>query len=368
MKKYLLILLTLITGAFSIPVITGSNDPMVIAYVFHVRDSSLLEKQVSKLTHINYAFANARDGEIVLESHRDSSALRYLNSLKKINPDLKILLSVGGWSWSKFFSDIALTDSSRLEFAESAVQHIREFGLDGIDIDWEYPGQVGNNNVYREEDKENFTLMLKALRDKMDAYRPGLLLTIAAGTNESWIQNTEMDRVQKYLDWVNLMTYDFNGGWNNYTGHLTNLRTSKYDTRGGNSAERAVESFEKAGVPREKMVIGAAFYGRWWSGVNPENNGLYQDAGGTAGSIRYHKIVDSLLYNDKFELLVDNSALSPYMWNSSDSVFLTFEDAASLRQKVAFIKEEDLAGIMFWEFNGDNGELLDTIDGAVRGE
>ena len=98
----------------------------------------------------------------------DTVNFRILNRLKDVNPELKILISIGGWTWSGNFSDAVLTAESRSEFAKTSVDIVADYDLDGVDIDWEYPGQIGDNNVYRPEDKQNYTRMFKALRKELD--------------------------------------------------------------------------------------------------------------------------------------------------------------------------------------------------------
>src|SRR4029077_6873502 len=135
----------------------------------------------------------------------DTINLINLKKLKEKNPLLKILISIGGWSWSKNFSDAVLSDSSRLAFASSATALVKRFDLDGVDIDWEYPGQIGDGNIYRPEDKENFTLMLRELKNSLNTFTTSSgdhhVLTIAAGADSSFLSHTNMKEAQKYLDY-----------------------------------------------------------------------------------------------------------------------------------------------------------------------
>src|SRR6202000_1736692 len=137
----------------------------------------------------------------------DTTNFKNLLKLKKDNPDLKILISIGGWSWSKNFSDAVLTDTSRAAFAASAVEIVRKYKLDGVDIDWEYPNDIGDGNVFRQADKQDFTLMFKALRGELDKlqHETGnkMFLTAAVGGFKRFTLNTEMDKVAKYLNYIN---------------------------------------------------------------------------------------------------------------------------------------------------------------------
>ena len=195
----------------------------VVAYVAGYRSFDFATIDARKLTHINYAFVNIREGEVVFDTTKiDGKSLTpkdldALLSLKKSNPELKILASAGGWTWSKGFSDAALTNESRDKFAVSCARLITQYHLDGIDIDWEYPNQSGAGNTFRPEDIHNFTLMLKAVRenlDKLSAANSGAhyLLTIATGADLDYVKNTELGELQQYVDFINIMTYDFTMG------------------------------------------------------------------------------------------------------------------------------------------------------------
>jgi len=153
-----------------------SVDYKIIGYVAGWVGLDFSTIEAEKLTHINYAFANCVDGEVIFGTDKDliddaqlnARDLENLQKLKDINPNLKILISVGGWTWSKNFSDAALTEESREKFARSAVDFLVRYKLDGVDLDWEYPGQIGDGNIFRKEDRENFTLMLKRTRELLD--------------------------------------------------------------------------------------------------------------------------------------------------------------------------------------------------------
>ncbi len=355
---------------------TGNSPYMVVAYIAGFRDFDFNSIDASKLTHINYAFANILNGEVKFDtSGIDNSDLKsedisVLNNLKKVNPQLKILISVGGWGWSGNFSDAALTDSTRNRFAKSAVDFIIENKLDGIDLDWEYPNQVGAGNVYRKEDVKNFTLLLREIRLAIDsiAYAEGrdekYLLTIATGADSVYIVNTELGEIARYVDFINIMSYDLHNGLTSQAGHHTNLYISPYDTPYGDATEHAVNMHLQAGVPPSKINIGIPFYGRMWKGVIPENNGLYQEAGTTGQSISYREVMEALMDN-KYERYWDTIASAPWLWNSTDSVFISYDDAESIAAKMEYVKKMKIGGVMYWEYSEDINEML--LDGIVKG-
>jgi len=211
---------------------------MVVAYIAGYREFDFSTIDVSGITHINYAFANIRNGEVVFDTTKidgvvpNAGDILELNSLKVSKPDLKVLVSVGGWTWSGGFSDAALTEESRAKFAKSCAAFVKEYQLDGIDLDWEYPNQPGAGNIHRPEDVQNFTLMLKAVREELnlmaenEAKGNHYLLTIATGADEAYVKNTELGELHKYIDFLNIMTYDFYNGWHNVNGHHSNYLSS----------------------------------------------------------------------------------------------------------------------------------------------
>jgi len=235
--------------------------------------------------------------------------------------------------------------------------------IDGIDLDWEYPGQRGDNNKFRPVDKENFTAILKLIREKLNTVSDDsnkYLLTIATGADPKYLEHTDMKEAHQYLDFINIMTYDFYTGGSSQTGHHSNLFQSEFNKNSRVNVADAVEVHFSAGIPIGKIVLGVPFYGRWWNKTTPENNGLYQKSIGKKGSLNYKSIADSLK-SKTFISYWDDKAKAPYVWREKDSLFVTYENPKSLNFKIDFVKSKKMGGIMFWQFNGDNGELLNTI-------
>jgi chitinase len=325
-----------------------------------------------KLTHLNVAFAHIdAAGRVFIDSSTTAQRLRELQILKKRNPRLKILLSVGGWQ-AEGFSDAALTDAARHVFADSAAQVLREYSLDGIDIDWEYPGQGVAGIKYRPEDKPNFTRLLQVLRQTLDAQSRAqqrtddnrYLLTIAAADRE-YFDYTEMDRVPVYLDWINLMSYDFFNSLTPTTGQHAGLYRSEHALPRDRNGDSAVTQYLVAGVPADKIVFGVAFYGRGFAGVTARNNGLNQPYGRFEGEHSYRELVEKLIGKQGFVRYWDSRAQAPYLWNATSRVFITYDDPQSIATKVRYVQQHRLGGIMFWELSQDHDdELLDAIVGA----
>lgn len=357
--------------ASSSTLVAGARRKVVIGYLFP-QDRLLTASEIvaGQLTRINYAFANVKKGLLVEGFVHDRENLRMLTGLRRQYPNLQVLISVGGWSWSGGFSDVALTFESRSRFIESAVKYIRENALDGIDIDWEYPGLVGNRNKHRREDKENFTALLRELRQRLHTesreLRRPLLISIAAGASEEYLANTEMAKAQLYLESVNLMSYDYyTPSADKTTGHHAPLRANPADPKHV-SVEASVRLFEAAGVPAGKIVLGVPFYGHAWTHVSDVQHGLFQP-GKKSDLEPAYKTVPELVSQGGFVRYWDRVAEAPYLYNSDKRTFITYEDPESIRLKCQFVLRKNLGGVMFWGYSNDaSGELLTTITRSLR--
>ena len=246
-----------------------ADERVIIAYVFP-RGRVLVPGEIdaARLTHINYAFANVVNGEVAEGSPQDAANFAALAELRRTHPRLKVLVSVGGWKWSKGFSDAALTVESRRRFVDSAIAFVRRHVLDGVDIDWEYPAMPGDSNPYRPDDTSNFTTLMGSLRAGLDAEaKPAgrtLLLTMAAGAFPAFLAHTEMDAVQRSVDFVNLMKYDFRVESVDHTNPDTTRTcapTGRRQTALGRTLGTGI-SVQRA--CRRKIVVGVPFYGRAW--------------------------------------------------------------------------------------------------------
>lgn len=337
----------------------------VIGYVAGWNTFNSSEIQANKLTHINYAFANITDGKVSYgNKENDQQKIAELMGLKEMNPDLKILISVGGWTWSGNFSDAALTDSTREIFAQSALDYMLENNLDGVDLDWEYPGLPGAGNKFRAEDKENFTLLLKTLRKKLDEQGEKdsvhYLTSIASGGFPEYMEQTNLDKAHEYLDFVNIMAYDLHNGWDSTSGHHANLYKSERDLK-GLSMHDAVKLHQEAGVPNDKIIVGVAFYGRQWKGVNNAHNGYLEQAETGGAGIPFHDITP-LINKQGYERFWDSTAQAPFLWNKETHSFISYDDEQSIRLKKEYIIKHKLGGAMFWEyFEDDKGILMNEL-------
>ncbi len=364
----------------------SSAEPVIMAYYVAERTYEPEKIPVEKLSHIIYSFTNVIDGEMKFRNPEAAGPkIEALVKQKERNPDLKVMIACGGWG-ADGFSDMALTEESRAKFINSAADFIKKYQLDGMDMDWEYPGISGAGTMSRPEDTQNFTALMKGLREMLDTFDSPKILTFASAGWKRYYDFVDMGEVMKYADYTNVMTYDQVSGVSIYTGHHTPLGDVSSEDIAGTpfhdhldslyqngespdpdprSAQKIVDFLIKKGVNPNQIVIGSAFYGRVWKGVPPINNGLYQLSGGLQiGWMSYHRIRESYEQDQNFQRFWDEKAQAPYLYNSKDRLMVSYDDTVSVALKTKYAMEKGLGGIMFWELGNDTkeeGSLLDAI-------
>lgn len=338
---------------------------------------------LEKVTHLSYAFMDVEsDGTVTFyDQYADPINLDALRDLKEQHPETTMQLSIGGWTLSEHFSDAALTRENRERFAQTAIDLMREYDFDGIDIDWEYPdGGGAPGNTEREEDPENFVLLLEEVRRQLDdaATTDGqeYELSIAAATDPHKAAALDVPAIAEYVDFVSVMNYDYTGTWSSVTNHNGKLYAADDDPGPDRySGDAGMKGWAEEGMPKEKLVYGTGFFGYGFVGVPGENNGLYQPFDGAAdlnrgdpGETDYPYVSDLLASQPSYERHWDDEAKVPYVYSADDGVFITYEDVDSVGIKAEYVQEHQYGGMMFWEFYGDRDEtLLDEIT-TVLGE
>ena len=375
----------------------------------------------AKLTHINYAFGNVRNNRcevgLTIPSDPNTGAggdafadytkafaagesvsgsadtwdqpLRgnwnQLKQLKAKYPGLKVLISLGGWTWSRGFASAARPENRQAFVASCVDAYIRgnlpvtdgaggpgaAAGVfDGIDIDWEYPNACGLS-CGSAEDRTNFNALLAEFRTQLNAVRPGLLLTIAAGAGVDKIRATDPGTYHPSLDFINVMTYDFHGAFDPTTNHHSALFASPRDPAPGDqkfyNSNDAIEAFLARGVPASKLTLGIGFYGRGWTNVpNGGSNGLYQSGSAAPGTYEAGIEDYKVLKNLNWPVYTDNDAMATWMYNGS--TFWSFDTPALIRTKMNYVKAQNLGGAFFWEFSGDDaqGSLAEAISAGLK--
>ena len=353
----------------------ATGDKKVIAYfaewAVYGRNFHVPDVDGSLVTHLNYAFLNVTGGECAIgDSYAaldkaypgdtwDAGVLRgsfhQLQLLKAKHPKLRVLLSIGGWTWSDGFSAAAATDAGRSKLAKSCAAIMNKYGFDGLDVDWEYPGG-GGLAAGKPEDTQNFTKLLAAFRAELGA---GKLLSIAAPAGPAMIKNLELAKIHGYLDSINVMSYDFHGAWEKTTGHNSPLFRSAGDpSPAGWDTDAAVKAYLDGGVPAAKIVLGGAFYGRGWSGVGATANGLFQPATGAspgtyeAGVLDFHDLAAN--YVPKYKRYWDPVAKAPWLYDAAKQIMISYDDAESLGVRGKYIVDRGLGGMMIWELSSDD--------------
>ncbi len=335
-------------------------ERLILGYVTDRSLEGITEEDALRLTHINLAFGVIRNGLL------DMSHLPHIQEVERIralNPKLKFVLSVGGWT-AGGFSIMARTAAGRDAFAASCLKAVEQYGLDGIDIDWEYPCDDSAGIDCDPSDRRNYTHLLQALRDALGRER---IVSIAAGAGKYFIEDTELDRVAAICDYVQIMTYDIRNGFHREAGHHTNLFTSPGDRMDG-STKSSVDSFHAAGVPLDRIVIGSAFYSRRWDGLPDVNHGLFQTAE-TVGQYGpgYTELVEKYINKNGFVRFWDDDAKAPFLFDGRS--LISYDDPESIRFKCEYLKAEGLRGIMYWEHGCDKTRaLLGAMWSAMTGQ
>lgn len=335
MKKILTLLLfapILLIGCSQPKVAVAKVEPadkrIIVAYV---TSWSEITPDPTFITHINYAFGHVNDS---LNGIRIDNEERLIDivELKKEHPHLHVMLSVGGWG-SGGFSEMAADITSRQQFALDCQRVILEYGLDGVDIDWEYPSSSVGGISSSPEDTQNFTLLMIDIRNAIGSEK---LLTLASVSTAKYVDFRAIDSV---VDFINIMAYDMAMPpkhhaplyRSNLAGHIT--------------VEESVNHHLDAGIPKEKLVLGMPFYGKGDRKV--------------IGPMDFKDLENQTKYQVKW----DDTAKVPYLVNDKDEFICTFENKKSIALKSQFIKEKGLLGGMYWEYNGDNeaGTLRKTV-------
>lgn len=343
---------------------TAQKNFAVIAY-YAGRTSMIDSFEVEKLTHIIFSFCHLKGDSLWVSNARDSATIQRMVELKKRNPQLKIILSLGGWGGCQTCSPVFSTKKGRRIFARSVKELSKYFGTDGIDLDWEYPVISGfPGHPYKAEDKPNFTALVKKLRQKLGKK---MEISFAAGGFTSFIDSAiDWKNVMPKIDRVNLMSYDLVSGSSTVSGHHTPLYST---TKQVQSVDNGVKKLIAAGVSPGKIVIGAAFYTRLFEVTDTTTNGLYVPAKFYHG-LSFSHFADSINAANGFIEYWDSLAKAPYAFNIQRKLMATYDDTRSIKLKTRYALKNKLNGIMFWQLAEDNltEGLLNAIDAAKKEE
>ncbi|MBS1621130.1 MAG: glycoside hydrolase [Bacteroidetes bacterium] len=354
----LLVCIMIVLFSCSSSVAQKSKDISVIGY-FAGRTSALDSFPVGKLTHLIYSFCHLKGNRLSVDNSYDSLQIKKMVSFKNKFPYLKIILSLGGWGGCRDCSDVFSTGPARIEFAQSTKELLQYFNADGIDLDWEYPAISGYpGHRFVPEDKKNFTALVKTLRKILGKKYE---ISFAAGGFDQFIDSSiKWKKVMRYVDKVNIMSYDLVNGFSPVSGHHTPLYSTP---RQKQSTDNAVRRLIAKGVSPQKLIIGAAFYGRMFIVKDTVNKGLY-DPATFYRMIGYSQLFDTMSAANGFAQYWDPVAAAPYALNTQRMISLTYDDSRSIALKTKYVFQKNLGGIMFWQLMDDtfSGGLLDVID------
>ncbi len=330
-------------------------EKMLVAYNW---SGTVKEEDIKKLTHFNIAFGKLYSDGRVEPAH--PVKMQMIPDMKKWNPNLKISVSFGIGE-ANAFTVCAAEQKKREIVGQNMVKLIKDYDLDGIDLDWEFPCMPSNGQDASLADRENFTLLCKEVRKAFDeSFEEKKLLTIAAGADVYYVRAVELKKLLQYIDHIYLMTYDLKCGFHALAGHHTPLYSNLGDVF-MNSCDQALRLFVNEGVPRERLLMGAAFYSRKWENLQDRNHGLLQICK-TSGSYgpNFDTLEAEYINKNGYVRYWDDEAQAPYLFNGS--TFISYDDEASLTEKVKYCMQEGYAGIFYWEHGCDKtGKLLDTL-------
>ncbi|KAJ1667566.1 hypothetical protein EV178_001295 [Coemansia sp. RSA 1646] len=370
------------------------------AWSIYDRKFEVSNVAAEKLTHVNYGFAKLEDDQVVLGDPWADVQKEFPGSVysegdmrgnfgelnndngtaRRRNPQLRTLISVGGWTWSGGFSAMAGDAQRRHTFIRSVGQFLEKYRFDGIDIDWEHPVEGGmDGNSHSPMDGHNYLILLRELREYLDMQVPKprfgrYEISIATSATPSVYRHLDLGAIAHVVDHINIMAYDYAGPWSPVTGHQQNLfRPAAGDS--GIAGNDTVSDYMSRGVAPEKIVLGVGFYGRGFANVSPCTSAPGAPPGlgcpfsgvppGTwePGSFDYKALrTNHMLGESKYTMHWDDAAKAPLLYSSSDNVLITFDDTVSISWKADYVLQRRLGGIMIWELSQDhNNELLDKI-------
>lgn len=363
-KYFLAVCITLNSICIAASAQTGKDKKDIAVIAYYAGRSTMIDSfEVEKLTHLIFCFCHLNGNRLHIGSARDTAAIQKMVTLKSRNPNLKIILSLGGWGGCETCSPVFLTREGRNEFAKSVKEANDYFGTDGIDLDWEYPAIEGHpGHPFSPEDKPAFTQLVKQLRKKLGKKNE---ISFAAGGFTSFIDSSvEWKKVMKIVDRVNLMSYDLVNGYTTKSGHHTPLYSTPEQKE---STDHGVQMMLAAGVPAGKIVVGAAFYARIYEVNDTLNNGLYR-GGRFFQGLSYNRQADTLTVANGYTQYWDSTASAPYSFNAQRRLMASYDNIRSVQLKTEYAIKHKLNGIMFWQLAEDTFKdgLLNAIDATRK--
>jgi chitinase len=358
------------------------QTPPTVLAGYYIGEMPVANIPVGQLTDIIYAFGEPGKGNIchAPDSHAQAQ-FKNLRALRAAHPQVHLLLSIGGWGGAPQYSDAALTPRSRRAFAQSCIyQYVLQAGFDGLDVDWEFPVHGGvAGNPQRRQDKADVTALLAELRRQLDKLERSnhrhYYLTAATPTGR-WQTGGAYDpsdsydfpAIVKYVDWLNVMTYDMNNGDSPVSNFNAPMHADPHDPtpaleRRWNNVSGAVTYYEQHGIPADKIVLGMPFYGLGYVGVSSKDHGRFSHYKIDYPETPYSVVRAKLLTDPAWQKHWSESAAAPWIYNVRTHTFFSYDDPRSMAVKAAFVKSRHLRGAMFWVLGEDDadGSLLRAL-------
>ena len=334
----------------------------------------------AQINDLIYAFGEPNDaGVCTPPTAAQTGTFAALRKLRQEHPGLRLIVSIGGWAAAPQYSDIALTGRSRARFAASCVQaFLVQQGVDGIDMDWEFPVHGGVNKS-RPQDRADATALVREFRRQLDELgrrtRHHYFLTVAtpAGTWQqggaySVSDSYDLAALAQSVDWLNVMTYDLNTIFSPVSAFNTPLAADPHDPtpapqRSLDNLSGAVRYYESQGVPAAKIMLGIAFYGRGFNGVSPQHDGLYSKYTSVYEETPWKTIRAQMLTSPDWVRRWSVTAQAPWLYNARQHIFFSYDDPKSLGIKADFARRQQLRGLMIWVLGEDDpaNSLLDAL-------
>ena len=299
--------------------------------------------------------------------------LNQLRLLKELNPELNIGFAIGGWTLAGNFSTNLDDAAGREVFTESIIDHLEYYNFfNSVDFDWEYPGGGGlASNAVSDQDGNNLKLTLELLDQKLIALQArtgqAVEISIATAGGADKLANLNLKGIDPFVDFYNVMSYDFHGGWESKTGHQAAMTGDP----GGYDVVTAIDQFRDAGIALDKVVLGAPAYTRAWGGVTAGSSVGYQQAGNASlapgsfekGNYNQKDMITGVL-NDSFSLVWDDSNKAAFAYNSTSQIWSSIETTATIAGKAAYVETAGLGGMMFWALSNDSSGQQSLISAA----
>ncbi|MDR0483735.1 MAG: hypothetical protein LBH40_00445 [Alphaproteobacteria bacterium] len=365
------IFLILLSSLFFLNLLSAQEKYQVIGYLPSWTNWEVEDIDVNKLTTIKYSFLEIKNNHVIFG--RNSSKYTFLENLQKLqelkqkNPNLNLVISVGGWGVDGF-SSASANPKHRKIFARSIANFLEKYQFNGVDIDWEYPLSTAGGIIKSSpHDRENFVLLIEEIRNELNIleqkYKQPYTISVAVGIGANPLKGIDFKAMELNVDYFGVMAYNLAGVFS----QKTMSHVALYKDNNNWSINDGVSLILNSGINPNMLILGIAFYGRPMGGVEGDSkNGLYQNFSGNSGknSATYKYIQENYLKNADFKVFFDKKTKSTYAYNKKDRIFVSYHDPKSIKELIKYMKAKHLGGVLIWEItqDSDDKKLLSVIN------